>query len=121
MPSTTIAWPSETDLSVAEHPDYAHLCRVLAGLRRLSDKDRPTVTPGARMTRDTQKLVDALEATQLRISLLVIQLRDGTATPDEHRNLADAVGELPDLLRSHGDDVAAGIIPAARDMERECA
>jgi hypothetical protein len=119
--STAITWPSETDLSFAEHPDYVHLSRVLVGLRRLSDRDSPAVTSGARMTRDTQKLVDVLEATQLRISLLVIQLRDGTATPDEHHTLADEVGELTDLLRSHGDDIAAGIIPAARNMERECA
>ncbi|WP_410597070.1 hypothetical protein [Amycolatopsis sp. lyj-23] len=73
------------------------------------------------MTRDTQKLVDALEAAQLRISVVAIQLRDGTATPDEHYDLADVIGDLPDLLRSHGDDIAAGIIPAARDLERECA
>ena len=121
MASTTITWPSETDLSIAEHPDYVHLCRVLVGLRRLSNGDRPAARPGADMTRDTQNLVDVLEATQLRISLLVVQLRDGTATPDEHHKLADEIGELPDLLRSHGDDMAAGIIPAARDMERECA
>ncbi|WP_410644599.1 hypothetical protein [Amycolatopsis sp. lyj-346] len=73
------------------------------------------------MTRDTQRLVDVLEATQWQLFLFVAQIRDNTATPDEHHKLADAIDELPDLLRSHGDDITAGIIPAPHDLERECA
>ncbi|MGW5715144.1 hypothetical protein ACWEVP_03175 [Amycolatopsis sp. NPDC003865] len=121
MASTEITWPTETDQLVAEHPDYIRLCRVLVGLRRLSEPDCPAVTPGAVMTRETQQLVDALEAAQWRIFLLVAQLRDGTATPYEQRRLADVADELVDLLRSHADDVDAGIIPASRTSERECA
>jgi hypothetical protein len=119
--TTEITWPTETDQLFAENPDYIHLCRVLVGLRRLSEPDHLVVTPGAHMTRDTQKLVDVLEAAQWRIFLLVTQLRDGTATPHEQHRVADAADELVDLLRSHADDVDAGIIPASRNPERECA
>lgn len=114
MPSTGIAWPSEIDLRVAEHPYYVHLCRVLAGLRRVSTSDSHPIVPGADMTRDTQKLVDVLETVRWRTGVLAIQLRDGTATTDHQREVADEVDELLDLLRSHAADVDAGFFPAPR-------
>jgi hypothetical protein len=125
VPSTEIAWPSEADQRLAEHPDYVRLCRVLVGLRRLSVSDRPAVTPGVvDMPRDTHKLVDLLEAAQTRIGLLAARLQDGTATTEEQRRLADEIDDLLDLLRSHATDVDAGIVAAPRylrDLERESA
>ena len=73
------------------------------------------------MTRATQQLVDLLEAAQWRIFLLAAQLRDGTATTQEQSKVAEAIDELLDLLRSHAHDTDAGIIPASRNLERECA
>ncbi|WP_410643254.1 hypothetical protein [Amycolatopsis sp. lyj-346] len=114
-------WPDENDLRFAEHPEYVRLCRVLLGLRRLRHADSPAATSGATLTRDTQRLVDVLEAAQGRLFLLVAQLRDNTATAAEQHKAADELDELLDLLRSHADDTDAGIIPAPRNPERECA
>ncbi|WP_329048798.1 hypothetical protein OG738_39710 [Amycolatopsis sp. NBC_01488] len=66
------------------------------------------------MTRDTQKLVDVLETVQWRTGVLALQLRDGTATTGEQRDVADAIDELLDLLRSHAADDEAGFFPAVR-------
>jgi len=117
--STEIIWPDEIDLRIAEHPDYVHLSRVLVGLHRLSGPDHSVA--GADMLRETQRLVDVLEAAQWRIFLLVTRLRDGTATANDQREGADLLDELVDLLRSHADDTDAGLIPAPRDFERGCA
>jgi hypothetical protein len=68
------------------------------------------------MFRDTAKLVDAIRATQTRTGLLAVQLRDGTATADEQRQVADKVEELLDLLQSHAADTESGIAPAPRHL-----
>ncbi|MEU5259735.1 hypothetical protein [Amycolatopsis sp. NPDC021455] len=68
------------------------------------------------MSRDTIKLVDALRTTQVRISLLVRQLQDGTATTDEQRQVAAKLDELLDLLQSHAADVDAGIVLTPHDL-----
>ena len=68
------------------------------------------------MSRETARLVDTLLATQVRISLLVHQLRDGTTTTDEQRQFADKLEELADLLQSHAADVDAGIVLAPYDL-----
>ncbi len=70
------------------------------------------------MFRDTTKLVDAIRAAQTWLSLLAIQLQDGTATADEQRQAADRIEELMDLLQSHAADVDADIVPAARNLLR---
>ncbi|WP_240522027.1 hypothetical protein [Amycolatopsis vastitatis] len=111
------AWPSETDLRIAEHPTFVLLCRVLAGLRRLSFSDRPA-PPGVAMPRDTHHLVDLLRAAQSRIGVLAVRLADTTASPAEQREFADQAEELADLLRSHADDIDAGIVAAPRHFPR---
>ncbi len=68
------------------------------------------------MSRDTTKLVDALRTTPVRISLLVRQLQDGTATTDEQLHVADKLEELADLLQSHAADVNAGIVLTPHDL-----
>ena len=76
------------------------------------------------MARDTQKLVDLLLAVQARIGVLTPRLKDGTATPGDQRELAEQAEELIDLLRSHADDVDAGIVASPRPhlhTERELA
>jgi proteasome lid subunit RPN8/RPN11 len=113
-PEPGAAWPSEADRRLTEHPDYVHLCRVLAGMRRLSTTDRPTVTPGAAMSRETTRLVHVLGATQVRLGVLAVRLHDGTATTDEQREVADELDDVLDLLRSHAADVDAGIVAAPR-------
>lgn len=123
MPQPEAAWPSATDLRLAEHPEFVLLCRVLGGLRRLSIPDGPVPT-GAAMPRATHHLVDLLRATQTRIAVLTTRLADGTAGPDEQRAFADQAEDLADLLRSHADDVDAGIVAAPRhlfDTNRETA
>lgn len=117
MSPKQIDWPSATDLCLAEHPTFVLLCRVLVGLRRLSFPDRPA-SSGVAMPRDTRNLVDLLRATQVRIGVLSTRLADGTATPDEQRAFADHAEELVDLLRSHADDVDAGILTAPRQLLR---
>lgn len=112
VPSTEITWPSEADLRVAEHDEFALLCRVLAGLRRLSDSDETPAPSGVAMTRATQNLVDVLLAVDARIRVLTTQLTDGTAAPDEQRGFADQFEEVADLLRSHADDIDAEIVAA---------
>ncbi len=62
------------------------------------------------MSRATQQLVDAFLAVDARIGVLRTQLADGTATPDEQHDLADQFEEIVDLLRSHADDIDAGIV-----------
>ncbi|MEV6825346.1 hypothetical protein [Amycolatopsis sp. NPDC051102] len=68
------------------------------------------------MPRATHHLVDLLRATQTRIGVLTARLADGTAGPDEQRAFADQAEELADLLRSHADDVDAGIVAAPPDL-----
>jgi hypothetical protein len=109
-------WPSEADLLLAEDAEYVLLCRVLVGLRRLSYSESPPRSPGVPMSRDTTKLVDALRTTQVRISLLVRQLQDGTATTDEQHQVADKLGELLDFLQSHTADVDADIALTPHDL-----
>ena len=116
MPQKEKVWPSEVDLRRAEDAEYVVLSRVLAALRRLSSSELPSRSTGVSMSRETVKLVDALCATQVLISLLGVQLRDGTATPDEQRCVADKVEELLDLLRSHAADVDAGIVSAPHHL-----
>jgi hypothetical protein len=121
VPPDEVAWPSETDLRIAEHPTFVLLCRVLVGLRRLSFPDRHAPS-GVAMPRDTHNLVDLLRAAQSRIGVLATRLADGTATPAEQREFADRAEELADLLRSHADDIDAGIVAAPRPFlhtERE--
>ncbi|EOD68647.1 hypothetical protein [Amycolatopsis vancoresmycina] len=115
MPPSAPAWPSEPDLRLAEHPEFVLLCRVLGGLRRLSFPDRPAPS-GAAMPRATHHLVDLLRATQVRIGVLTTRLADGTAGPDEQRAFADQAEDLADLLRSHADDVDAGILAPPRHL-----
>ncbi|MEU0533437.1 hypothetical protein [Amycolatopsis tolypomycina] len=67
------------------------------------------------MSRETTRLVDTLLATQVRISLLVHQLQDGTATTDDQRHFAGGLEELLDILQSHAADVDAGIVPTPHD------
>lgn len=117
MPPDEIAWPSETDLRIAEHPAFVLLCRVLTGLRRLSFSDS-SAPSGVAMPRDTRTLVDLLRATQSRIGVLTVRLADATATPGEQREFADQAEELADLLRSHADDIDAGIVAAPRHFAR---
>lgn len=69
------------------------------------------------MTRDTKKLVEVLEAAQRRISVLIPQLRDGTATTREQYQVAQVVDELLDLLRSHAADVDAGIVAGSHPLD----
>jgi len=66
------------------------------------------------MTRATRKLVDVLLAVEARVAVLRTQLGDGTATPGAQRDFADQVEEAVDLLRSHADDIDAGIVAAPR-------
>ncbi len=66
------------------------------------------------MTRATTKLVEALLAVEARSAVLRTQLADGTATPREQHDFADQVEEVVDLLRTHADDVDAGIVAAPR-------
>jgi hypothetical protein len=68
------------------------------------------------MSRETTRLVDTLRTTQIRISLLVRQLQDGTATTDEQRQVASKLDELSDVLQSHAADVDAGIVPTPHDL-----
>ncbi|WIV58002.1 hypothetical protein [Amycolatopsis nalaikhensis] len=68
------------------------------------------------MSRETTRLVDTLLATQVRISLLVHQLQDGTATTDDQRHFADGLEELLDILQSHAADVDAGIVLTPHDL-----
>ena len=120
VPPDEIAWPSEADLRIAEHPAFVLLCRVLTGLRRLSFSDSPAPS-GVAMPRETHHLVDLLRAAQSRIGVLAVRLADATATPGEQREFADQAEELADLLRSHADDIDAGIVaaPRFRRTERE--
>ncbi|WP_326950896.1 hypothetical protein OG439_20120 [Amycolatopsis sp. NBC_01307] len=108
--------PSEVDLRHAEEAEFVLLCRVLAGLRRLSTSETPQLSTGVSMFRDTAKLIDAIQATQTRTGLLALQLRDGTATADEQRQVADKVEELLDLLQSHAADTDSGIAPTPRRL-----
>ena len=74
------------------------------------------------MPRDTHNLVDLLRAAQCRIGVLTVRLADATASPVEQREFADRAEELADLLRSHADDIDAGIVAAPRHFlstERE--
>lgn len=112
MPSNQISWPSDADLWAAEYSELVLLCRVLDGLRRLSGSDEPPALSGVVMPIATQKLVDILAVIDARIVILVTQLKDGMATGNEQRDLADQFEELIDLLRSHADDVDAGIVTA---------
>jgi hypothetical protein len=116
MPSNEIAWPSERDLEIAESPEVIHLCRVIIGLRRLRSSKEPPSPSGVSMTRATRKLVDALLAVEARVAVLRTQLADGTATPTAQRDLADQVEEAVDLIRSHADDIDAGIVAAPRHL-----
>ena len=62
------------------------------------------------MSRETTRLVDTLRTTQVRISVLVRGLQDGTATTGEQRLIADKLEELLEILQSHAADVDAGIV-----------
>lgn len=66
------------------------------------------------MTRATTKLVESLLTVEARIAVLRAQLADGTATPREQHEFADQVEEVVDLLRTHADDINAGIVAAPR-------
>lgn len=112
MSSTEIRWPSEADLQLAEHDEFVLLSRILVGLHRLSRSDRPAPS-GVVMTRATTKLLEGLLAVEARIAVLRTQLADGTATPREQHELADQVEEVVDLLRTHADDIDAGIVAVA--------
>ncbi|WP_103355752.1 hypothetical protein [Amycolatopsis sp. CA-128772] len=68
------------------------------------------------MPRATHDLVDLLRATQTRLVVLTTRLADATASPDEQRAFADHAEDLADLLRSHADDVDAGIVAAPRPL-----
>ena len=68
------------------------------------------------MSRETTRLVDALRTAQVRISVLVRALQDGTATTDEQRQVADKLDELLDILQSHAADVDAGIVLLQHDL-----
>lgn len=116
MPSTEIAWPSEADLRIAEHQEFVLLCRILVGLRRLSGSDGPPARSGVAMSRTTQTLVEVLLSVEARIAVLRTQLTDGTATPHQQREFADQVEEMVDLLRTHADDIDAGIVAAPRHL-----
>ncbi|MDX3192090.1 hypothetical protein PV458_27080 [Streptomyces sp. MN03-5084-2B] len=116
MAANDVQWPSEDDLLLAEDAGYVLLCRVLLGLRRPSFSESPSRSTGAPMSRETTRLVDTLLATQVRISLLVHQLQDGTATTDDQRHFADGLEELLDILQSHAADVDAGIVPTPHDF-----
>ena len=68
------------------------------------------------MTRATRKLVDVLLAVEARVAVLRTQLGDGTATPAAQRDFGDQVEEAVDLLRSHADDIDAGIVEAPHHL-----
>ncbi|MFJ7218907.1 hypothetical protein [Amycolatopsis sp. NPDC098790] len=116
MAPNEVQWPSDADLLLAEDAEYVLLCRVLAGLRRLSYSESPPRSTGAPMSRETTRLVDSLRTAQVRISLLVRQLQDGTATTDEQRQVADKLEELSEILQSHAADMDAGIVQVSHDL-----
>ena len=62
------------------------------------------------MSRETTRLVDALRTALVRISVLVRQLQDGSATTDQQRQTADRLEELVETLQSHAADVDAGVL-----------
>ncbi|GLY38850.1 hypothetical protein Amsp01_048740 [Amycolatopsis sp. NBRC 101858] len=115
MPLQEEGWPSEITPQHSEESEYAHLCRILAGLRRLSSSEETPPT-GLSLFRDTAKLVDAIQATQCHLGVLAIQLQDGTATAEDQRKVADRTEELLDLLQSHAADSESGVVPAPRQL-----